>query len=120
VLQADGDGLRLVAEDRLAAAGGDGVDTGEGREVGRARGGMVGEQKDAARAGPEMVELGIVEEDLWGVWIEAAKPGAVAATVNQEHRSSRARRVKEKRGAGGEFAVNDDAVARMVVSKLSV
>ena len=46
----------MVGEDGFAAGGGEGVDGAEGGEVGGAGGGVVGEEEDAAGAGPELAE----------------------------------------------------------------
>ncbi len=52
-------------------------------------------------AGPEVGELLVVEEDLWGVGIEAAEPGAVDAAVDQQDGRGGLRGVEEQGGAGG-------------------
>ena len=46
--------------------------------------GVVGEEEEAAGAGPEVGELGVVEEDVGGVGLEAAEPGAVDAAVDEQ------------------------------------
>ena len=65
--------------------------------------GVVGEEEEALGAGPELVEGGVVFEDVWGVGPEAAEPWAVDAAVDEVDRLAG---VEEQGGAGGEFAVD--------------
>ena len=97
-----GNTLRLVGEDGFAAGCGEGADGAEGAEADGAGGGVVGQQEDAAGAGPEAVERGVVVEDGGGVWPEAAVPGAVDAAVDEVRGLAG---VEEQGGAGGEFSV---------------
>ena len=70
-------------------------------------GGVVGEEEDAAGAGPELAEGVFGLEDVWGVGPEAAVPEAVDAAVDEMDLLAG---VEDQRGAGGEFAVDDDEV----------
>jgi len=101
----------LVGEDGFASGGGEGADGAEGAEAGGAGGGGVGEEEDAAGAGPEAVEGGVVVEDGGGVRPEAAVPGAVNAAVDEVRGLAG---VEEKRRAGGQFAVDEDEVGGRV------
>ena len=69
-----GSGDSVVGEDGLAAGAGEGVDGAVGVQVVDADGGVVGEEEDAARARPELVEGVLCLEDRWGVGPEAAVP----------------------------------------------
>ena len=60
-------GLAAVGEEGLAAGVGEGEDGAGGGEVAFALGGVVGQQEDAVGAGPEAGEVGVGEEDVWGV-----------------------------------------------------
>ena len=59
------------------------MDGAEAGEVGDALVGVIGEQEDAAGAGPEPAEGVVGFEDGWGVRPEAAEPGAVDAAVDE-------------------------------------
>ena len=72
-----------------------------------AGGGVVGEEEDAAGAGPELVERGFGFEDGGGVGPEGAVPEAVDAAVDEMDLLAG---VEDEGGAGGEFAVEDDEV----------
>ena len=52
-------------------------------EVAGSRGGVIGKEEDAARAGPELAEGVFCFEDGWGVGPEAAVPEAVEAAVDE-------------------------------------
>ncbi len=73
----------MVGEDGFAAGAGESLDVAVGGQVLGAGGGVVGEEEDAARAGPELVEGFVCFEDVWGVWPEAAEPEAVDAAVDE-------------------------------------
>src|SRR6185437_6855042 len=97
-----------IREECFAAGVGEVDDGAGGCEVALALGGMVGEQEDAVGAGPKAGEVGVGEEDVWGVRPEASEPGAVDAAVDEERGLAC---VEEQRGAGGELAVDEDEVA---------
>ena len=59
------------------------MDGAEAGEVGVRAVGVIGEQEEAAGAGPELVEGGVGFEDGGGVGPEAAVPGAVDAAVDE-------------------------------------
>ena len=59
------------------------MDGAEGREIAGAGGGVVGEEEDAARAGPEVAEAVFGLEDARGVGPEAAVPEAVDVSAQE-------------------------------------
>jgi len=69
---------------------------------------VVGEKEDAVGAVPEGMEVGVGGEDVGAVGPEAAEPGAVDVAVDEQDRLAG---VEEQRGAGGEFAVDEDEIA---------
>jgi len=88
----------VVGKDGFAACAGQGVDGGVGGQVADAGGGFVGEEKDAAGAGPELVESGFGLEDAGRIGPEAAVPEAVDAAVDEMNLLAG---VEDQRGAGG-------------------
>src|ERR1700734_2723021 len=100
-----------VGENGFVAGGGVNVDGGQRREGDDAGLGMSGEKEQAVGTGPEVSKLVVVEEDVGGVGIEAAEPGAVDAAVDEQDGGGGLRGVEEQGGAGGELAVVEDDVA---------
>ena len=107
----------LVGEDGFAAGGGEGVDGAVEGKFFQALGGVVGEEEDAAGAGPELVEGGVAFEDGGRVGPEAAVPEAVDAAVDEMDLLAG---VEDQSGACGEFAVDEDKVVRARVRLLGL
>ena len=97
----------MVGQDGFASGCGEGVDGAERCEVVGAGGGVVGEEEDAARAGPELAEAVFGFEDVRGVGPEAAVPEAVDVAIDEVDLVGG---VEDERGARGEFAVEDDEI----------
>jgi len=103
--------VSAVGEDGFAAGAFQGVDGGEGSEVFAAGCGVIGEQEDTLAAGPELAERGFVFKDVGRIRPEAAVPQSIDVAVDEVDLLTG---VEEQRGAGGEFAVEDDEVAGLL------
>ena len=89
------------------------MDGTESCEVVDAGGGVVGEEEDAAGAGPQLAEAVFGLEDVGSVGPEAAEPEAVDVAVDEVDLVAG---VEDERGARGEFAVEDDEIVGLNAS----
>src|SRR6185437_15037330 len=107
----------LVHEDGFAAGGCQRAYRAEADQIGRARAGVIGEQKDTLRSGPQLAERIVCFKDVRSVGPEAAEPRPVDAAVDQVDGLPS---VKEQSGAGRHLAIDHNEVVRLGRRRCSV